>query len=464
MAQFNIAVTKAGRDLLAASVSGDPVVFSKAVLGEGTYTGDLSGMEAMLSPKIELEIGSVSRQENRVEIRVVLTMTQILEPFFWRELGIFATDPEGKEILVIYGNAGDKGDYLSNQDGILDEREILLSILVEQNEVVTDLSGVLFASRSDLEAHKADAAVHVSTAEKIYHLSHSKSDTVHQLTGLQNVDGVLSCAFTATAAYTAGDTFTVDGTPYTIQLSNGEAAEDNLFVSGATVSIILDTGAKKVNFKAAGSAKLPAGVMAIYKTFRSNGTFTAGVTGTYRITVIGHGGRGANAGHIQFKAGGGGAAGGVAQKTLKLNKGDSYPITVNSSQTSFGNIISAVQGGDASGYTGGTGGIGTGGDINYDGGNGETASTSNYASGGDGGAYTTEQINKIPILVNRGGSGGSGWTSGSDGSPPLQTSDIGFTPFGCGGGGGGAGDYDSGYREGSGASGAIGAVVVEYLG
>lgn len=86
----------------------------------------------------------------------------------------------------------------------------------------------------------------------IWPLQYAKSGTTHQLTGLTAVSGVVSCVFTATADFAAGDTVTVDGTAYEIQLSSGDAASDNLFVSGATVSVILDTEGKKVNFKAGG--------------------------------------------------------------------------------------------------------------------------------------------------------------------------------------------------------------------
>lgn len=86
----------------------------------------------------------------------------------------------------------------------------------------------------------------------VIQLSHQKSGNVHQLTGLSGVSGTVSAVFTATAGYKTGDTFTVDGTAYTIQLSNGETAEDNLFVSGAAVPVVLDTAGKKVNFKAGG--------------------------------------------------------------------------------------------------------------------------------------------------------------------------------------------------------------------
>lgn len=86
----------------------------------------------------------------------------------------------------------------------------------------------------------------------VHTLDYAKSGTVHALTGLNGASGVLSCQFKATSGFAAGDTFTVDGAAYTIQLSNGKAAKKDLFVSGSIVSCILDTVGKTVNFKAGG--------------------------------------------------------------------------------------------------------------------------------------------------------------------------------------------------------------------
>ena len=86
----------------------------------------------------------------------------------------------------------------------------------------------------------------------VHTLDYAKSGTVHGLTGLNGAAGGIACQFKATAGFAAGDSVTVDGAAYTIQLSNGKAAKKDLFVSGSIVSCILDTVGKTVNFKAGG--------------------------------------------------------------------------------------------------------------------------------------------------------------------------------------------------------------------
>lgn len=83
-------------------------------------------------------------------------------------------------------------------------------------------------------------------------LTHTKSGTVHRLTGLGDRSGFISVVFKASANFVEGDTFTVDGVTYTAKLQNGEIPEDDLFVSGTIVPCIIDTDGKTVNFKNAG--------------------------------------------------------------------------------------------------------------------------------------------------------------------------------------------------------------------
>ena len=118
---------------------------------------------------------------------------------------------------------------------------------------VVDLSGTL-------NGHTSNGNIHVTSADKekwdgystVHTLSYYKSGVTHYLTGLSGASGTVSCVFKATANFNAGDTIRIDGTAYTIQLSNGETAGDNLFVSGATVAVIVDKGNYRVNFKAGG--------------------------------------------------------------------------------------------------------------------------------------------------------------------------------------------------------------------
>ena len=72
--------------------------------------------------------------------------------------------------------------------------------------------------------------------EPFYTYTHTKSGTVHALSG--NFGSNIK--FTATADYTGGDTFTVNNTPVTAKLQNGGELSNNSFVSGAVVTCFLN--------------------------------------------------------------------------------------------------------------------------------------------------------------------------------------------------------------------------------
>lgn len=320
-------------------------------------------------------------------------------------------------------------------------------------DLQTNLDGdVALNLQNQITGHISDTKVHLRT------LTHSKYGTTHYLTGLSGASGTVSCVFKATANFNAGDTIRIDGTAYTIQLSNGETAGDNLFVSGAAVSVIVDKDYQRVNFKAAGGVKLPAGSIVIVNRFTANGQFTVPATGTYRITAIGPGGDGGNSYYNSSNgyrnSGGGGGSGGVAVLTAALSKGEVYPVTVSTAQCSFGSLISATTG-KAGDYTpGGAGGTAAGGDTNFSGNYGENGKAEmNAVSGGGGAGYTEEQIATVPALSFTGGAGGD--ETPSDGA---DVPGAGWSSAGLGGGGAGC---DRSAR--SGGTGGNGAVIIELV-
>lgn len=310
-------------------------------------------------------------------------------------------------------------------------------------------------------------------------LSHSKTGTVHTLSMSVSPASMLlpliPIQFKATAAYSDGDTFTIDGTPCTAKLQNGEELDDEFFVSGGVVSAVLEVedDSMILNFnRAGGGAKLPAETTAIVAIFTANDTWTVPRDGKYRITVIGAGGSGRAAvdrGYSSggYYAGGGGGAGGAAQSELELSKNESYAITVSTSKSSFGSLLTATVGAapsssSSSSYLGGSGGTASGGNLwnekGGDGGDGEHGTTSMDYSGGDGGSYT--RTNKFI-----GPTSGAAGNSVDCGQAPSVPTSGGFFPYG-GGCSGGASEDPSGTNEDylhNGGTGSKGAVIIEFV-
>ena len=287
----------------------------------------------------------------------------------------------------------------------------------------------------------------------IWPLQYTKSGTTHQLTGLTAVSGVVSCVFTATADFVAGDTVTVDGEAYTVQMPDGEAAPDKLFTSGGSVSIVVDKAGKKVNFKSAGGVKLPAGTFVIVKTYVSKDNvskkFVVPMDGTYRVTVVGKGGNGASS--DTFDEGNGGGGGAWARSLLKLNKSESVQVTCNNSISSFGSYLSATSGkngiGTVSSESVSLGGTAVGGNEQNN--NGTASDT--LGRGGFPKNYGNSPFLSVAYQFSG--------DDGKDGTTPASTEF--FNCFGLGGGGGGR--TSPADEPTYGGKGAPGTVIIELL-
>lgn len=243
MGVFHMELTQAGEELLARSAAGSTLRFCKVLLGDGSSSQQVS---SMISTKKSLPVQSVVRTGNQVAVRAVLSLTDLTESFYWRELGVTAFDPDTQsERLFAYGSSEGEGDYISSE-GSFTEKQITvkLAVLSASNVEVSVDSSLLFAGRAEFESFQKKAFVTFDCV---------KTGTVFELTG-DCANGFVSAVFTAPGSYQSGDTFTVNGTAYAVKLNNGEEAEDDLFVSGAVVACVLDTENHTINFKSSGGS------------------------------------------------------------------------------------------------------------------------------------------------------------------------------------------------------------------
>lgn len=347
--------------------------------------------------------------------------------------------------------------------------------------------------QNQITTHVTDKTMHIPT------LGYSKEGTVHQLTGLLGVSGLVSCIFTATDNFVEGDTVTVDGETYAIQLSNGDTPGNNMFVSGAVISVIVDKEGKKVNFKSGGLVKTL--ITELIETTRdwTNPTYN---DRPVMVTVVGGGGAGGSGSDNYYGTGGSGGNGAnISFGTFELAKGEIVRVTVASASagsgggSSFGSYLSASGGSTGQSSTGGkgayNGGAGGGSRYNgngeYGGEGGKPVSSSQHGLDGSPGTNTVgeglifegeglagvggedgETVGEGEGgLGGNGGSGGYGgnggnggrggngrYYDGSDGEIPEQHSN--------GGNGGSAGGGGYGAPGGNGGSGGRGGTINIY--
>ena len=160
MAQFNgMTLTEGGRNLLAKALIGKRLHFDRVACGDGTLPDgqDLYEMTELIAPIRDLPIASMTvTGVGTATVQVVMSNEDITTPFFIRELGLFALDPDtGEEILYGYCNAGERSDYMPASGGP-DVVQYLLTLVtvIEQAQNVTAqiTEGLAWATHEELEA------------------------------------------------------------------------------------------------------------------------------------------------------------------------------------------------------------------------------------------------------------------------------------------------------------------------
>ena len=65
-------ITDAGLSLLAESMTGEGLHFTKMEMGDAAYSGNLAAVTAVVSPKCELELSHMARSGDQVTFKSVL--------------------------------------------------------------------------------------------------------------------------------------------------------------------------------------------------------------------------------------------------------------------------------------------------------------------------------------------------------------------------------------------------------
>lgn len=134
--------------------------FSKIVTGAGEYTEteELGNLAGLKDPKQEFPFSSVSvMDEQTVKLVSVLSNADLTKPYYMREIGVFAVDPDEGDILYSLAVAyPGKADYLPAFDGT-----VPVTIGIDTYQSVTNAENVsiradpgAYASAQDLDEVK----------------------------------------------------------------------------------------------------------------------------------------------------------------------------------------------------------------------------------------------------------------------------------------------------------------------
>lgn len=115
MAINQTVITGAGRNLIAKATAGETIWFTRIVLGDGEIDVDLNEVDSMSHGSIEVPINSTKMKDpSTAVISGQYSTADLQDTFYFRELGVYAEDPDDGEVLFSYGYADEPEQILPN--------------------------------------------------------------------------------------------------------------------------------------------------------------------------------------------------------------------------------------------------------------------------------------------------------------------------------------------------------------
>ena len=148
-------LTNRGRNLQSKAQTGIELQYTRIALGDGEL-GSSSILE-LNALKHEIKSLSINKLKvlsgGRAVVGAVLSNQDLQSGFYFREIGVFATDPDLGEILYCYANAGALAEYIPAGGGSdIIEKNIDVQTLVGNAQSVTAVidSSLVFATQDEL--------------------------------------------------------------------------------------------------------------------------------------------------------------------------------------------------------------------------------------------------------------------------------------------------------------------------
>lgn len=175
MAFGSIVFTTRGKVLQSKAQAGTKLNFTKLAIGDGEL-GSQSVLELtdLKNKKLDIPISALKVLTGGIaSVGGTFTNENIDTGFYWREVGLYATDPDIGEILYVYGNAGALAEYIPSSGGseILEKFVAIEAIIGNANNVSATINqSLVYATIEDIETHNSDSKAHPELSQQIKNL------------------------------------------------------------------------------------------------------------------------------------------------------------------------------------------------------------------------------------------------------------------------------------------------------
>ena len=188
MAAFiNNDITAAGLIVLAKGAAGQKITYTKIVLGDGYLEEGQTprSLTDVVSPKATIDITKcVVNGDGTVSVGGVFTNDQTDDGFYYRELGLYAEDPDEEvgEVLYCYGNCGDLAEWIPPTGGatIVEKTIDIVTAIGTATNVTAYIPADAYATKEDYETYKAIALAAQAIANEAIEIARQAVQTANE--------------------------------------------------------------------------------------------------------------------------------------------------------------------------------------------------------------------------------------------------------------------------------------------
>lgn len=147
-------ITKQGALLAAKTLQGKKIEFDHAEVGSGNLSGNAVDKTALTTKVLECPIQKVEITENtQAKVSFIFKNTDANNGFYFREIGLFAIDPDTKaKVLYAYTNAETTAEYINNSIAEKIEKHISINVIVDnaQNVNITLDTNQIYVTEKEM--------------------------------------------------------------------------------------------------------------------------------------------------------------------------------------------------------------------------------------------------------------------------------------------------------------------------
>lgn len=188
MAAFiNNDITAAGLIVLAKGAAGQRINYTKIVLGDGYLEEGQTprSLNGVISPRAIIDITKLKvNTDGTVAVGGIFTNDQTSDGFFYRELGLYAEDPDPAvgEVLYCYGNCGDLAEWIPPTGGatIVEKTIDIVTAIGSATNVTAYIPADAYATKEDYETYKAIALAAQALANEAIEIARQAVQTANE--------------------------------------------------------------------------------------------------------------------------------------------------------------------------------------------------------------------------------------------------------------------------------------------